>query len=82
VYKLPFLFLAVILAKAGIHCFQEVLDPRVKPEDDDCILCTQPLINYPLKIVMILFYKIPPNLPFPKGGIMPLFDKEGWGEIL
>jgi len=27
-------------------------------------------------------YKIPPNLPLPKGGIMPLFGKEGKGEIL
>jgi hypothetical protein len=25
---------AVIPAKAGIHSFQYVLDPRVKPEDD------------------------------------------------
>jgi hypothetical protein len=29
-----------------------------------------------------LFYKIPPHLPFPKGGKIPLFDKEGRGEIL
>ena len=28
-----------------------------------------------------LFYKIPPNLPLPKGGIIPLFGKEGFGEI-
>lgn len=27
-------------------------------------------------------YKIPPNLPFSKGGILPLFGKEGRGEIL
>jgi len=26
-------------------------------------------------------YKIPPILPLPKGGIMPLFGKEGCGEI-
>jgi hypothetical protein len=26
-------------------------------------------------------YKIPPNLPLPKGGIIPLFGKEGLGEI-
>ena len=26
-------------------------------------------------------YKIPPNLPLPKGGEMPLFGKEGKGEI-
>ncbi len=26
-------------------------------------------------------YKIPPILPLPKGGIMPLFRKEGCGEI-
>ena len=52
VYKLPFLFLAVILAKpevgalsSGIHCFQEVLDPRVKPEDDDFLLYTQTLYS-------------------------------------
>ncbi|MBA4372127.1 MAG: hypothetical protein C0402_04630 [Thermodesulfovibrio sp.] len=35
--------MAVILAKAGIHCFQEVLDPRVKPEDDDFLIYTQTL---------------------------------------
>jgi hypothetical protein len=29
----------------------------------------------------VLIYKIPPNLPFPKGGIKPLFGKEGIGEI-
>jgi len=28
-----------------------------------------------------LFYKIPSNLPLPKGGIIPLFGKEGVGEI-
>jgi hypothetical protein len=28
-----------------------------------------------------LIYKIPPNLPFLKGGIIPLFGKEGRGEI-
>jgi hypothetical protein len=28
-----------------------------------------------------LIYKIPPYLPFPKEGIMPLFGKEGVGEI-
>jgi hypothetical protein len=33
-------------------------------------------------IMMTLFYKIPPHLPFPKGGILPLFEKEGPGEIL
>ena len=26
-------------------------------------------------------HKIPPNLPLPKGGIIPLFGKEGLGEI-
>jgi hypothetical protein len=26
-------------------------------------------------------YKIPPFLPLPKGGIIPLFGKEGEGEI-
>jgi len=30
-----------------------------------------------LKIMTALFWKIPPNLPLPKGGIMPLFGKEG-----
>ena len=25
--------------------------------------------------------EIPPNLPLPKGGIVPLFGKEGKGEI-
>jgi hypothetical protein len=29
-----------------------------------------------------LFYKIPPHLPFSKGGTVPLFGKEGRGEIL
>jgi hypothetical protein len=28
-----------------------------------------------------LIYKIPPALPLPKGGIIPLFGKEGLGEI-
>ena len=32
-------------------------------------------------IVKTLLYKIPPNLPLPKGGIIPLFEKEGRGEI-
>jgi hypothetical protein len=31
--------------------------------------------------MMALIYKIPPNLPLPKGGIIPLFGKEGLGEI-
>ena len=30
-----------------------------------------------LIIVKTLLYKIPPNLPLPKGGIIPLFGKEG-----
>ena len=30
-----------------------------------------------LKIVTTLICKIPPNLPLPKGGIVPLFGKEG-----
>jgi hypothetical protein len=30
-----------------------------------------------LIIVKTSFYKIPPNLPLPKGGIIPLFGKEG-----
>ncbi len=34
-----------------------------------------------LIIMTPLFYKIPPNLPLPKGGIIPLFGKEGMGEI-
>ena len=38
------------------------------------------LINS-LKIICTLIYKIPPDLPFPKGGIQPLFGKEGYGEI-
>jgi hypothetical protein len=32
-------------------------------------------------MITTLFYKIPPNLPFPKGGIIPLFGKEGIREI-
>jgi hypothetical protein len=35
--------------------------------------------NY--KINAISICKIPPNLPLPKGGIIPLFGKEGQGEI-
>jgi hypothetical protein len=34
-----------------------------------------------LKIVKTLLHKIPPNLPLLKGGIIPLFGKEGRGEI-
>jgi hypothetical protein len=34
-----------------------------------------------LKIITTLFCKIPPNLPFPKGGIIPLFGKEGQGRF-
>jgi hypothetical protein len=33
------------------------------------------------KIKSTLICKIPPNLPLPKGGIIPLFGKEGQGEI-
>lgn len=29
----------------------------------------------------IFIYKIPPNLPLIKGGTIPLFGKEGRGEI-
>jgi hypothetical protein len=28
-----------------------------------------------------LIHKIPPDLPLPKGGTIPLYGKEGWGEI-
>jgi hypothetical protein len=28
-----------------------------------------------------LIYEIPPNLPFPKGGILPLFGKEACDEL-
>jgi hypothetical protein len=34
-----------------------------------------------LKIGKTLLHKIPPNLPLLKGGIIPLFGKEGRGEI-
>jgi len=34
-----------------------------------------------LIILLALIYKIPPNLPLPKGGIIPLVGKEGRGEI-
>jgi hypothetical protein len=44
------------------------------------IPCTTIFINS-LKIMTTLFCKIPPALPFPKGGIIPLFGKEGQGEI-
>lgn len=50
VYKLLSLYFAVIPAQptvgalsSGIHCFQYVLGPRVKPEDDDFLLYTQTL---------------------------------------
>ena len=36
----------------------------------------KPITNN-LIIIMTLFYKIPPLLPLPKGGTIPLFDKEG-----
>jgi hypothetical protein len=39
------------------------------------------LINS-LIIVKTLLYKIPPNLPLPKGGIIPLFGKEARGDFL
>jgi hypothetical protein len=31
----------------------------------------------PLIIMTTLFYEIPPHLPFPKGGTVPLLGKEG-----
>jgi hypothetical protein len=34
-----------------------------------------------LKIMNTSICKIPPDLPLPKGGIIPLFGKEGRGEI-
>jgi len=33
------------------------------------------------KLMNTLICKIPPILPLPKGGIIPLFGKEGRGEI-
>jgi hypothetical protein len=39
------------------------------------------LFIHSLIIVKTLLHKIPPNLPLPKGGIIPLFGKEGRGEI-
>jgi hypothetical protein len=47
----------------------------VQPLDD------LPVIINSLKIVKTLLHKIPPNLPLLKGGIIPLFGKEGRGEI-
>ena len=38
-------------------------------------------VNNGLKIMKTFICKIPPNLPLPKGGIIPLFGKEGLGEI-
>jgi hypothetical protein len=35
-----------------------------------------------LTIVTTFFHTIPPHLPFAKGGKIPLFGKEGEGEIL
>jgi hypothetical protein len=46
-------------------------------------------LKYPLSgrwqpeiLIILSFIKIPPNLPFPRGGFIPLFGKEGEGEIL
>jgi hypothetical protein len=39
------------------------------------------LLNNSFIIMTTLIYKIPPNLPLPKGGFSPLFGKEGCGEI-
>jgi hypothetical protein len=50
------------------------------PKDVDCLEfwslsnCLLVLINS-LIIITTLFYKIPPYLPFPKGGKTPLFGK-------
>jgi len=38
------------------------------------------IINRLLIVLTSTLYKIPPNLPFPKGGI-PLFEKEGLGRF-
>jgi hypothetical protein len=38
------------------------------------------LINS-LKIVTTLIHKIPPNLPFPKGGITPLWQRGARGDF-
>jgi hypothetical protein len=40
-----------------------------------------PVINSFI-IAKTFLYKIPPNLPLSKGGIILLFGKEGRGEIL
>jgi len=41
----------------------------------------QPVIANKVINMKTLNCKIPPSLPLPKGGIMPLFGKEGLGEI-
>jgi hypothetical protein len=45
-----------------------------------CIIGLKTIIKS-LIIMTTLIYKIPPNLPLPKGGFSPLFGKEGCGEI-
>jgi hypothetical protein len=56
----------------------------VESENQDFSIREYPFIGgWQPEILMILsFIKIPPNLPFPKGGLIPLFGKEGKGEIL
>ncbi len=42
---------------------------------------SNPSVSNSLINMKPLIYKIPPNLPLPKGGFSPLFGKEGSGEI-
>jgi hypothetical protein len=54
--------------------------PRHDRPEKQGVLRIPGIINS-LIVMETLFYKIPPNLPLPKGGIIPLFGKEGRGEI-
>jgi hypothetical protein len=53
------------------------LDSGLDPESRiGCLLLINSLI-----IMTTLIYKVPSNLPLPKGGFSPLFGNEGCGEI-
>jgi hypothetical protein len=56
-------------------------NPTLQIRDCCAVLLLAMTLFNSLKIMTTLFCKIPPILPFPKGGIIPLFGKEGQGEI-
>jgi hypothetical protein len=59
------------------------LDAPVKPENDKnvSLLIAILIIINSLIIMTTLFYKIPPNLPLTKGGIIPSLEKRGTGRF-